>query len=187
MREIVKLGLILLIITAVAAAILGFTYDITKAPIEQQILQSNIEARKTVLPKAENFEELSIEQFKAYHTVLEVYKGTKDDETIGFTIKVNSNGYGGPIEVMVGIDRNGVVNGVSIGNHSETPGLGAKASNEAFKGQYSGKKADKELIVIKSGVPKDNEIQAISGATITSKAVTSGVNTAIELFNEQLK
>jgi electron transport complex protein RnfG len=186
MREIVKLGIILLVISAVAAAVLGYTNEITKEPIEQQVLQANIEARQSILSEATDFEEISKEQFAEYTEILEVYRGIKNGETVGFTVKTNPSGYGGEIEVMIGIKLDGTISGINIGNHSETPGLGAKASEEFFKNQYIGKKSDKELTVIKSGVPKDNEIQAISGATITSKAVTSGVNTAIKFFNEKL-
>lgn len=187
MREILKLGLILLIITTVAAAVLGFTNEVTKAPIENQIIQANISARQSVLPDAEEFEPLETELFNGYDNILEVYKGMKNGTPVGYTIKANSNGYGGPIEVMIGIGQDGIVHGVSVGNHTETPGLGAKASEDSFKGQYTGKSADGELTVIKSGVPKDNEVQAIAGATISSRAVTNSVNMAIRLFNEKLK
>lgn len=187
MQEVVKLGLILLIITAIAASVLGWTNEITKEPIANQILQANIAARQSVLPEAKDFEELPKDQFQGYNNVLEVYKGIKDGQVVGYTIKTNPSGYGGPIEVMIGITAQGIISGVSVGNHTETPGLGAKAAEDAFKSQYNGKKAQGQLQVIKSGTPKENEIMAISGATITSKAVTSGVNAAMQLFHEKLK
>ncbi|AOT72743.1 RnfABCDGE type electron transport complex subunit G [Geosporobacter ferrireducens] len=187
MREILKLGLILLIITTVAAAVLGFTNEVTKTPIENQIMQANVLARQSVLPDAEEFEALETEIFNGYDNILEVYKGLQNGTSIGYTIKANSNGYGGPIEVMIGIGLDGIVHGVSVGNHTETPGLGAKAAEDSFKGQYTGKSTDAELVVIKSGVPKDNEIQSIAGATISSRAVTNSVNMAVRLFNEKLK
>jgi len=186
MREVMRLGIVLLIIAAVAAAVLAYTNEITKGPIEQQVLQANIEARKSILEDASDFEEIPRDQFENYTGVSEVYRGVKDGETVGFTIKTNPEGYGGPIEVTVGIRMDGTISGLSIGNHSETPGLGAKASEDPFKNQYVGKNVAQELSVIKSGTPKENEIQAISGATITSNAVTTGVNTAIKLFNEKL-
>lgn len=187
MREIIKLGLILLIITTVAAAVLGYTNEVTKGPIENQIMQANILARQSVLPDAVEFEALPEDVFEGYDNVLEVYKGMKNGLLVGYTIKANSSGYGGPIEVMIGIGLDGIIHGVSVGNHTETPGLGAKAADESFKGQYSGKSVNTELVVIKSGVPKDNEVQSIAGATISSRAVTSSVNLAIRLFNEKLK
>lgn len=187
MREIMKLGIILLVITTVAAAILGYTNAVTTEPIANQVLQANILARQSVLPEATNFEAVSDDVFDGYDGVLEVHKGTNGSELVGYTVKTTSGGYGGPIEIMVGIDNNGVIQGVSVGNHTETPGLGAKATDENFKGQYKGKEAASDLVVIKSGVPKDNEIQAIAGATISSRAVTNGVNMATKLFNEKLK
>ncbi|QXM05748.1 RnfABCDGE type electron transport complex subunit G [Crassaminicella indica] len=186
MKEIAKLGIILFIIAAVAACVLGYVNDITKAPIEQQMIQANVKARQTVLPDATEFEEVDKSEYEGYENIIEVYKGLKDGEVVGYTIKTNPNGYGGPVEVMIGLSMDEVITGVSIGNHTETPGLGAKASGE-FKDQYNGKSTEKELTVIKSGEAKDNEIMAISGATITSRAVTKGVNSAMKLFNEKLK
>ncbi|MBB6214910.1 electron transport complex protein RnfG [Anaerosolibacter carboniphilus] len=187
MRDVIKLGLILLLITAVAAAVLAWTNDITKEPIANQVLQANITARQSVLPDASEFEEMPKDQFANYDNILEVYKGLRDGQVVGYTIKTDPSGYGGPVEVMIGISADGLIQGVSIGNHSETPGLGAKASDDAFKSQYNSKKAEGQIDVIKAGTPKENEIMAISGATITSRAVTSGVNTAIQLYNEALK
>ena len=186
MREIGKLGVILLVITAVAAMILGYTNDITKGPIEQQMVQANITARQTVLPTAKEFEEVSKDQFDGYANIVEVYKGLKDGEVVGYTVKTNPGGYGGAVEVMVGLGVDEIVTGVNIGSHQETPGLGAKASG-TFKDQYNGKSTQKDLEVIKAGETGDNEIMSISGATITSRAVTKGVNSAIKLFNEKLK
>lgn len=187
MRDIIRLGLILLLITAVAAAVLAWTNDVTMEPIANQVLQANITARQSVLPDASEFEEMPKDTFAGYANVLEVYKGLKDGQLVGYTVKTNPSGYGGPIEVMIGVSTDGLIQGVSVGNHTETPGLGAKATDDAFKGQYNGKKAEGQIDVIKAGTPKDNEIISISGATITSRAVTAGVNIAIELYNEALK
>lgn len=186
MKEIAKLGVILLIITVVAATVLGYTNEITKGPIKQQEIKANTEARQTVLPDATDFEKIEKDTYEGYENILEVYKGLNDGETVGYTIKTNPSGYGGEVEVMVGITMKEVISGVSIGKHEETPGLGAKASGK-FKDQYNGKSIDKEIEVIKSGEPKENKVKAISGATITSRAVTKGVNSAIKLFGEKLK
>lgn len=187
MKEIVKLGVILFIITAVAAAGLGYVNGITKEPIAEQQRLANIAARTQVLPEAESFDQMDIQSPENYLIITEVFKGTQGDNDIGYTIKTIPSGYGGEVEVMVGININGEITGVDIGNHNETPGLGAKASNDDFKRQYTGKTSDAEINVIKSGTPSENEIVAISGATITSKAVTRGVNAAIKYFNENLK
>ena len=118
--------------------------------------------------------------------VLEVYEGIKDGQVIGYTIKTSSKGYGGAIELMVGISKDGKITGVEIGNHSETPGLGSKATEPMFKNQYVDKDVSNSLLVVKGSANNDNEISAISGATITSNGVTSGVNAAMKIYNEKL-
>ena len=97
------------------------------------------------------------------------------------------SGYGGTIELMVGIDSaKGQVSGINVVSNSETAGLGAKSTDPEFSDQYKGKPLE-ELSVLKNGTPGDTEIKAISGATITSTAVTNGVDAAIEVYNNSLK
>lgn len=115
-----------------------------------------------------------------------MYKGLSNSEVVGYTLKSISKGYGGDIEVMVGVSKEGKVVGINIGNNSETPGLGSKVSQPEFKNQFNRKNTDKELVLVKGKANSDNEIVAISGATISSNAVTNGVNAAINLFNEKL-
>lgn len=186
MNEIAKLGAILLIISGVCASILGFTNDATLPNIQKQIEMANNSARKEVLPDAKDFKQ--IKDIKIDSPIItEVYEGIDGSEVVGYTIKTTPKGYAGPIEVMIGIGKDGTIKGVAIGNNTETPGLGTKAKDEPFKGQYKGKSVDNNIEVIKSGTPKENEISAIAGATITSKAVTSGVNEATKLYSEALK
>lgn len=187
MKEVTRLGIILLIITAVAAAALGYVNGITVGPIVEQQRLADIEARKQVLPEAVDFEQLEIQSPEEYLIITEVFKGTDGGNVAGYTLKTIPNGYAGVVEVMIGINAEGTITGVNVGNHNETPGLGAKATDEAFKSQYTGKSSETDVKVIKSGVPAEDEIAAISGATITSKAVTDGVNEAIRYFNENLK
>ena len=87
---------------------------------------------------------------------------------------------------MVGISKDGKITGVEIGNHSETPGLGSKATEPMFKNQYVDKDVLNSLLVVKGSTNNDNEISAISGATITSNGVTNGVNAAMKIYNEKL-
>lgn len=183
MKEIMKLGAILLIICAVAASVLGFTNSITKPVIDEKMVIASNEARQAILTSAEKFEKVEGDFGPEY---LEVYKGLKGSEVVGYTIKTAPKGYAGAVEVITGIDMEGKLVGVGIGEQHETPGLGTKAKDAAFNGQYKDKKVD-SINVIKSGTPKDNEIVAIAGATITSKGVTQGVNDSIKLFNEKLK
>ncbi len=186
MKEIAKLGIILLVISAVSAVVLGFTNNITLPVIEKQNEQANTIARQEVLPEAKEFKMVEDKKIDS-SMIKEVYQGLEGNEVVGYTIKTVPKGYAGEVEVMIGIGNDGTIHGVKIGNHAETPGLGAKAADEAFKGQYKGKRVEQNIEVIKNPGPKENEIVAISGATITSKAVTAGVNEAMKLYNEILK
>ena len=183
MKDILKLGVTLFAICAVAALVLGVTNNITAPVIEERNIQASNEERKTVLPEADEFKEL---EGMNSDIVLEVYEGIKDGQVIGYTIKTSSKGYGGAIELMVGISKDGKITGVEIGNHSETPGLGSKATEPMFKNQYVDKDVSNSLLVVKGSANNDNEISAISGATITSNGVTSGVNAAMKIYNEKL-
>lgn len=184
MKDIFKLGSVLFAICAIAALALGITNNITQPVIEERNIQANNESRKEVLSDAEEFK--LVENINN-DVVEEVYEGLKSGETIGYTIKTLPKGYGGTVEVMVGITSEGKVNGIKIGNHSETPGLGSKAAESPFKDQFNGKGVEEALTVVKGNASSENDIVAISGATITSNAVTSGVNAAMEIFNQLVK
>lgn len=183
MKDILKLGVTLFVICAVAALVLGITNNITSPVIEERNIQASNKSRQIVLSDAEEFKQL---EGMNSDIVVEVYEGLKGGDVIGYTIKTSPKGYGGAVEVMVGISTDGKITGVDIGNHSETPGLGSKASEPAFKDQYLDKGVANSLLVVKGSVNNDNEISAISGATITSNGVTSGVNAAMKIYNEKL-
>lgn len=186
MNNIAKLGANLFVICAVAALALGLTNQVTAPKIEERNIQANNESRQTVLPKAKEFKQFEYSGFEGDNDlVAEVYEGTDGSELVGYTIKTLPKGYGGQMEIMVGISKDGVITGINIGNMSETPGLGSKAAEPAFKDQFNQKPA-KELDVVKGKASAENQIEAISGATITSSAVTKGVNVAIDVFNSSL-
>ena len=189
-KDMFKLRLNLLIISAVAALLLALTNSVTASTIAQRNEQANAEARKLVLESAQDFEE--VKDAKTDNSkgvkVSEIYEA-KDasGNTVGYTLKVLPSGYGGTIELMVGIDSaKGQVSGINVVSNSETAGLGAKSTDPEFSDQYKGKPLE-ELSVLKNGTPGDTEIKAISGATITSTAVTNGVDAAIEVYNNSLK
>ena len=189
-KDMFKLGLNLLIISAVAALLLAFTNSVTADTIAKRSEQANAEARKLVLESAQDFEQ--VKDVKTDNSkgveVSEIYEA-KDasGNTVGYTLKVLPSGYGGTIELMVGIDSaKGQVSGINVVSNSETAGLGAKSTDPEFSDQYKGKPLE-ELSVLKNGTPGDTEIKAISGATITSTAVTNGVDAAIEVYNNSLK
>jgi electron transport complex protein RnfG len=181
---ILTLTLRLLIITACAGLILGVVYGVTKGPIEQQQLIKENAARAAVLPAATDFTLLDGLDYDAvaYPEVEEVYEGSSNGQTAGYTLSVVTKGYSPGLSLTIGLDPNGVVTGVDIGSHEETPGLGANAVKPEFLGQYAG--ADGPLAVVKTPTGADGEIAAITGATITSNAVTGAVNMARAFYAE---
>ncbi|WP_461206979.1 RnfABCDGE type electron transport complex subunit G [Clostridium sp. DL1XJH146] len=184
--SILRLGLILFIVTAVAGTVLGGVHKITAEPIAIQAIKTNNEAMQEVLPSAEEFSLLDIE-IPEDSMIQEVNEGQAAGEIAGYSIKVITAGYGGDVTLIVGISAEGTIQGMKILEHSETPGLGANAEKDEFRVQYNDKSVEEELTVVKTEPVNDNEIQALTGATITSKAVTTGVNAAIEFYNSELK
>ncbi len=193
MKKIIKDALALTLITLVAGALLGGVYEITKEPIAQQEAAAKEEAYQNVFENAESFEKVEMteklekqmqdtlnkEGLDQQH-VEEVMEAVDDnEESLGyaFTI-VSGGGYGGDIKLSVGVQKDGTVNGISILAIEETAGLGMNATTEEFKGQYADKNVDK-FVVTKKGAVEENEIDAISGATKTTNAMTNGVNAAI--------
>ena len=160
MNSILKLGLNLFVICAVSAGLLAGTNEITSPLIAKRSEQASNEARQAVLSDAKEFKLLDSSKYKATSDVevVEVYEGLNGSDVAGYTIKVLPKGYGGEIELMVGIKKygdNAVISGVNIGEMSETPGLGARSKEEAFYGQYKDKPST-ELIVVKSGNAGEN-------------------------------
>ncbi|MDK2866775.1 MAG: H+/Na+-translocating ferredoxin:NAD+ oxidoreductase subunit [Clostridiales bacterium] len=187
MKDIIKTGLILFIISAVAAFALAMTNEVTKDKIAEQRQMANELAKKEVLATASSFEDVTGDDLAAivakFAPVVEVYKGLDDSgNVVGYVFKSTPNGFGGSVEVVTGIDSEGTLSGVRIGNHNETPGLGAKATDPSFYEQYAGMSTDTPIGVAKSN-PTETDIQAITGATISSRGVTSGVNASIDAFH----
>ncbi|WP_427338963.1 RnfABCDGE type electron transport complex subunit G [Caloranaerobacter sp. DY30410] len=191
MGDIIKLGLILLLITSIAALVLGFTHDMTKDVIASVENQASEVARKEVLPLAESFkpldEKILNEIISENPSIREIYSGySENGSLVGYAIKTATPGYGGDVEVITGISLENKVTGIKVVSHKETPGLGANATQPKFQNQFKDKDASKELVVVKGSPSSENEIQALTGATITSKAVTKGVNLAREIFINNL-
>jgi electron transport complex protein RnfG len=186
MGDITKVGLRLFIITAVAAMALGLTNAATARRIEEQSKIARIEAKSQVLPQALEFEKLDVEEFIELHPMLlEVHEGKANGEKKGYTFRVLSEGFA-EIELYVGIDAKGRISGVNVVSQRETPGLGTRAMAAAYTGQFVGLSAQNVLNLVKV-TPGVNEIQAVSGATVSSRAVVNAVNAAIEFHALRLK
>lgn len=175
----IVLSAVLFMISVVVALLLAFTNSVTKDKIAENTLKEQNLAKQEVFSGAEDFTEV-----ETYTDETGLVQGVFEAEdasgkVIGWCVNVSPSGYGGTLDIMVGIDSSGTVSGMKVVSHSETAGLGAKATDPGFSSQFAGKKTDAPLAVIKNGTPKENEIVAISGATITSEAVKKGVNAAI--------
>ena len=185
LRDIVKPTIVLFLISAIVTMALALTNYATKEAIAQQTKIQEESARKEVFPEAETFEEIEninsiLGTTDAEKLVKEVFSCLKNGEVIGRVYLVESNGYGGVISMSVGIDNSGKINGVKIISLSETPGLGSKVQEEPFISQFIGIEPKEPLTVVKSGGSKAEEIDAVSGATISSKAVVKGIQAAID-------
>ena len=194
MKKIIKDTLALALITVIAGIALGAVYMITKEPIEKQNEKTKIAAYNAVFSDLDTYEEykdaeslskvLKENGFNAVDVNEVVYAYNSKGEDLGLIITVtDKEGYGGNIKMTVGIDVTGTITGLEILEISETAGLGMKAADKSFRDQYVGINAD-EVVYTKSGKTQNNEIDAISSATITTKAVTDGVNGAITIFKE---
>lgn len=186
-ESILRPGLILFAICAISGLILGFAHMVTQKPIESKIDSVNKAALEEVLPQgSEGLEEIDIEDGanEGQSVIIDhVYKVQG-----GFAFKVTGKGYAGdPIEMAVGIDEQGTVTGLSIISSSESPGLGAHASDLSFRRQFVGKSADQDLMVTKTGASLDNEIDAITAATRTTSGVTAAVNRVFAYYRQFLK
>jgi len=197
--SIVKDAAILLIITLFSGMILGFVYQITKGPIALSEERAAREAYSEVFPSAVEYEPpegLSIDSLSEdagwleagfdgvlVENVLKAEDG--DGNLLGYVLTVTSHeGYGGDITFTMGIANDGTLNGISILSISETAGLGMKAE-EVLKPQFAGKNVS-VFTYTKAGALSEDQIDAISGATITTKAVTKAVNGGLYFFRTQL-
>lgn len=185
---------ILFAITLIAGLILGFVYDITKEPIRKQQELAIQRACMEVFPDAEvvgmQFDQLKYEPEEALVSELaqngvsigKVYNAVSQGGTFhGHVIEaISSQGYGGNIVLYVGVGTDGTVNGVSILEISETPGLGMKAESVLIPQLQGVQTEEFSYSKVKNDANPDNIIDAISGATITTKAVTNAVNGALD-------
>lgn len=169
----------LFFISLVMAAALGFVYNITKEPIEEAIKNKEINAIKEVLPTFDNNPVLSAQEIDG----ILFYKATNQGKTVGYAAKTfTEKGYSGRFDLMVGFLADGTINKIVVLQQKETPGLGANMINPKFKDQFNnvniGSLKDSKLKVKKDG----GTIDAISAATISSRAYCDGIQKAYDLF-----
>ncbi|MBE5968329.1 MAG: FMN-binding protein [Lachnospiraceae bacterium] len=187
----------LFVITLVSILALSYVYEITKDPIEQKAMAKKLEAYQVVYPDAASLKEDTELTEKALATDLasidasysgatideinQVYDG--NDTLIGYIVKVNTKGYKDVISLVLGYSVDRTVQGMEIVSINDTAGLGNNAKEPDFKNQFAGKTVD-QFEVTKSGATKENEINAISSATITTDAVVHAVNAGLGFLSE---
>lgn len=189
-KSIVLATIAILIITLIAGGVLAYVEQLTKEPIEQAEQQAKEEAYKDVFADADSF--TAVQEFdsgtaaswlseKGYNADIDeaVAALDKDGKELGYVFTITSHeAYDGDLQLALGITSDGTVNGISFLSLSETAGLGMEADTDAFKSQFAGKNVT-EFKYTKSGAASDNEIDALSGATITTNAVTNAVNAGL--------
>lgn len=197
MKSMLKDAAILFVITLIAGLVLGGVYQITKEPIERQQALALEEACREVFAGAASFE--NQESFDADRAdavlaeggyasqTIDGYQTAKaeDGSAIGYVLTVTTHeGYGGDIQFTMGVNNDGSLNGISLLEISETPGLGMQAE-EVLVPQFAERNAY-PFVYTKTGAAGEDEIDAISGATITTNAVTNGVNAGLYYFRTEL-
>lgn len=196
MKAMMKDAAILFLITLIAGCLLGVVYDVTKDPIAAQQAKAKNEACKNVFEAADSFEAYadfdsdtaaSLMEEEGYDASIDEVMTAVDGagNILGYVVTVTDHeGYGGDIQYSMGITLDGNVNGISLLSISETAGLGMRA-DEVLVPQFVDKAVD-QFVYTKSGASADNEIDAISGATITTNAVVNGANAALCYYKEVL-
>ena len=165
MRKILKLAMVLLIIATVSGVILGITYTVTKEPITKQVKLEEEKALKNIFPKATSFNPTISKDNYIYY---EVYIKNK---LIGYAIDASGKGFSGTIKIKVGMNLNKTIKAIRITSQNETPGLGTRIKRKKFTNQFMNKTL-KQL----------GTIDAVTGATISSRAVSEAVQKSITKF-----
>lgn len=179
MSQLFKFGFILGIICLIATLVLAVTYEVTKPKIEGQMRAEEEAALKEIMPAADSFAKKAVDG-------IDYFEVFRKKSLAGYCIKVTANGYSGYIRIMVGINPGGAIEGVRVLEHQETPGLGSKISETApgekepaFLRQFKGKPA--------RSVALKKNIDTITGATISSKAVTDAIRDTVNDFLSKVK
>lgn len=178
MADTIKLALRLMLFALVSGLALAGVNALTEGPIrEQAILKTNI-TREAVLPQADEFEPYDIANPEKYPEIDEVFSGSSDGQTVGFTFLISPYGYKGDIVMTLGVNADGSVNALSVVSQSETAGLGSRVADDEFLGQFPGAAADPDTIA--------GDIDTITGATVSSKAVLAGVGEALTFLRDEM-
>jgi electron transport complex protein RnfG len=185
MKELLKLSIILSVICFGAALALGCIYELTKEPIARQVQLKKQRAVATVFPalafgKGTEGAAAQVCADTSPESCREIVLVSAGERICGIALEAATPGYGGPIDVMVGLLPDGTISAISIIGHSETPGLGANITKESFYGQFSGLAGSESGLELRKN---GGSIDQVTGATISSTAVLQAVNEQVLFFN----
>ncbi len=187
MRETIRFAIALAIVTIIASGGLGITYAATKDRIERQRFIEQMKAAQAVLPIVKSVDDFTeetalLEDAQEVHPeVAAIFRGEVNGAPAGYAIQVQPRGYGGPMKVVVGVDLDGSVTGVQVVEHKETPGLGTEiVENIDYIAQYLGRVPSDPVVV-------GEDIDAVSGATISAEGLTDGVRMALDVYEKVLQ
>lgn len=172
-----RLILVLLVITVLAAALLGLVNQVTRDRIALLAQEKLNSAMLEIQPEADEF---LLQSGASYELVSGFYLAQKGGTPVGYCVETCPNGFGGKMSVLVGLDLQGAVVGVKLVDHSETAGVGTRTEDPAFLSQYVGRSGE-------IAIGGADGIDAVSGATISSKAVTAGVNAALAAVSQEVE
>jgi electron transport complex protein RnfG len=187
MVNIGKLIRVLTVICVVASTALAFVYNMTKERIAEEIRQETLRAVKLVLPPYDNQPDQNTKVVslgkdkRGREQSMTFYKGEKSSNLVGYAFDATGKGFGGTMRIMVGVNDKGIINGVKVLSHLETPGLGSKMEEEWFTGQFKGFTDPEKLKIKKDGGTLDQ----ITGASITARAAAKAIADGLKKFQEE--
>ena len=174
---ILHLGGVLLALCLIIALALGYVNSITADRIAESAEQQLQQSMKDIIPTADRFNEIAIPGGEA-SIITRAFEIIKDGVYVGLCVQVAPNGFSGPINMVVAVYKSGAVLGVHIVSMTETIGLGTQVDDPEWLVQFEGLSAP--FTVVKNAAPGEGDIAAVSGATVSSRAVTQGVTAAAE-------
>lgn len=177
-KSFTKPILALILISAISTTVVAGIYTLSKTKILETNKKNIATSYLDVLPELGETQKVALTKDKTNSIIKELLTSSKKGKTNGYIYTVAPKGYNGDVLIMVGFrEPNKTISGVKILQSHETPGLGANCSNPSFLDQFTDK-STKEALVVSKQAKASNEIQAITAATITSSAVTKGINEA---------
>ena len=169
MSEKIKAVVSLTLICFFVSSAVAFSYKITKPYIERSANEAAYKAMESVLPEVQKFEDIDVSEETLSKYNCTFIKRAENSKAIA--MQIEERGYQSGLIVMIGVDEDGKISGVSVVQHAETEGIGTRAMSEEYLNQYKNKR-------------NTTEIQLISGATYTSNGIKTAVTKALDLFDE---